>query len=182
MISIKGSKVSIPEVLWMSRSPPSSCTGTLHRGLILQSHLQAGNLISQLLFISSMTSMEEFISFAVEGDIFILLVWVATKVYNTRCCSSRQAIISHPQGYSSAGEGWHLAGLCFSFSLLLDSLLFLLAEEDLRVCFSKFMSISPAKRRVTRSIIFTSRKFVTVKSGVNVVKFDYLLLRTKQIS
>lgn len=101
----------------MSRCPPTSLTGTLHRGLIIQSHFQAGNLISQLLFILSVTSVEEFISFSVEGDIFILLVWVATKAYNTRCCSRRQAIISHPQGYWSSGERCHLAGLCFSFSL-----------------------------------------------------------------
>jgi len=67
----------------MSGFPPSSLTGTLHRGLIMQSHLQAGNLISQLHFILSMTSMEEFISFSVEGDVFILLVWVATEVYIT---------------------------------------------------------------------------------------------------
>lgn len=101
----------------MSRSPPSNLTGMLHRGLIVQSHFQAGNLISQLLFILSVTSMEKFSSFSVEGDILILLVWVATKVHNTRWCSSRQALISHPQGYSSNGERCHLAGLCFSFPL-----------------------------------------------------------------
>lgn len=73
----------------MSRSRATSLTGTLDRGLIIQSHFQAGNLISQLLFIFSRTSVEELISFSVEGDVFILLFWVVTKVYATRCCSSR---------------------------------------------------------------------------------------------
>lgn len=83
MISRKASKASIPKGALDEQNPSQQPYWDVAQALITQSRFQTGNLISQLLFILSVTFMEKFISFSVEANIFILLVWVAQK-YRTQ--------------------------------------------------------------------------------------------------
>lgn len=158
----------------MSRSPPSSFTGT-----VIQSHFQSGNLISHLILSLPVTSSKNFISFPVEWEIFILLFCVATKAYTTRCCSSRQARISHPQGSLWNGGNMAPAGTCSCSPLPAGLRCFSLGRvrpwglcRQVRHYFSSKEKASFHKQGV----------FVNIKSGVNVVKFDYLQLHPKQIN
>ena len=69
-----------------------------------------------------------------------------------------------------------------AFLCMLDSVMFLLAEQDLTAYFSKFMIISSAKKRVTEAAFHKQGELVNIRSGVNIVRFDYLQLYPKQIS
>lgn len=168
---VKGSRASAPEVT------PNSLTGTLHRGLAVRSHLQAVtlNFSAALHFIADIyRKMYHFLPWR---EIFILVVWAATKAYNRRWCSSRQAIISHPQDYSPNGGRCHLAGLCWGFSQHTALLCVSLGRAEPHGWLQQVYDYFSSKGESHRSTISCKQgELVNIKSVVSVVKFDYLQL------
>lgn len=156
---------------------PNSFTGMLHRGLAVRSHLQAAtrNFSAALHFIADMyRKMYHFLPWR---ETFILVVWAATEVYNRRWCSSRQAIISHPQGYSPNEGRCHLASLCWGFSQHTALLCVSLSRVEPHRLLQQVYDYFSSKGESHRSTISCKQgELVNIISVVGVVKYDYLQL------
>lgn len=158
---VKGSRASAPEVTPNSLTG-SGCTQPL------------AGCDSEFLSCSSLYCwhLQKNVSFfAMEGDIYF-------SCLGSNKSSSRQAIISHPQGSLPNGGRCHLAGLCWGFSQHTALLCVSLGRAEPHGWLQQVYGYFSSKGESHRSTISCKQgELVNIKSVVSVVKFDYLQLR-----
>lgn len=175
---MKWSEVSIPKAALDEQVPSQQLYWDIAQGSghteplpAWESNFSAAPQLSRDIF-------QEFYQFFC-GARDILLFCIATKAYTTRCCSSRQARISHLQGFLSNVGNMAPAGTCFCSPLPAGLRCVSLGRVRRWGLCQQVRDYFSSKEKAP---FHKHGKFVDIRSGVNAVNFDYLQLHPKQIN